>query len=287
METEISQLLLQDPEKCVNMLNQYLEGRAQDDLDALQLAAEVHFELGNAQEAYNYLQRALALDPDGSKGGYSKFLWIGQLVGGYEGLKYYDQGLQGTSDTSQQVQALLGMIEIWMTDLCMEEAAESQCESLIAKALLIEEANPEAWSILGSIRISQQREKEAAEALAKSWTLYEAIAQPHHIPALIRLCQSMLECGLYNEALDLTTLCARLDDEVPDIYYLNALAHQLGMQQDGPDETARHVTAIRGAVELLSKLPEVDPEMASAAEQLVASLPEVEPHYSDSDAEAS
>ena len=65
-------------------------------------------------------------------------------------------------------------IEIWMTDLCMEEEAESRCDDLINQSLLMDQENPEALSMLASIKVSQQRPDDAREALVKSWELFDA-----------------------------------------------------------------------------------------------------------------
>ena len=61
-----------------------------------------------------------------------------------------------------------------MTDLCMEPEAESKCNELIDYSLQLDDNNnPESYSLLSSIRISQQRTQEAIEALLKSWELFK------------------------------------------------------------------------------------------------------------------
>lgn len=54
----------------------------------------------------------------------------------------------------------------------MEPEAEQSCENLIADAMLVDPENPETWSVMGSIRISQQRNDDARSALVRSWDLY-------------------------------------------------------------------------------------------------------------------
>jgi thioredoxin-like negative regulator of GroEL len=54
----------------------------------------------------------------------------------------------------------------------MEEAAEANCDALIARALSIAPDNPEARLSLASIRMSQQRFEEAKEVIVK---LYQDI----------------------------------------------------------------------------------------------------------------
>ena len=179
-----------------------------------------------------------------------------------------------------------------MTDLCMEPEAEQMCEKLIAEALLLDDNVAESWSILGSIRISQIRNDEARQALEKSWSLFEnGLVQnelsPASIPAIIRLAQSMIELEMAEPVLDLTTQLTRVDDQIPDMYYLNALAHhQLLQTADNESDLIRHNVAIRDAVDLMSRLDEpVDPELLEAGQQLVAGLPEVSIELPDSDDE--
>jgi thioredoxin-like negative regulator of GroEL len=54
----------------------------------------------------------------------------------------------------------------------MEEAAESNCDALIARALSISPENPEVRLSLASIRMSQQRFEEAKDVVVK---LYQDI----------------------------------------------------------------------------------------------------------------
>lgn len=293
----ILELVQQNPQEAIDIVTKAAAAEP-DNLDAQQLAAEVCFELGLAEQAYGYLQQTLHLDPDGTKGGYDKFLWLGQLIGGKTGINYYKQGINGLRQQPveqsgpQIIKGLLGMIDIYMTDLCMEPEAEQVCEKLIAEALLLDDNHAEAWSILGSIRISQIRNDEAKQALEKSWSLFdkallEAQLDPTSMPALVRLAQSMIELEMADLVLDLTTQATRLDDQVPDLYYLNALAHQQLMgQEPDPAELNRHNAAIRDAIELLSQLDEsVDPEMATASNELVASLPPLTEPVPESDDE--
>lgn len=298
----ILELVQQNPQEAIELVVTSANADPSN-LDAQQLAAEVCFELGLAEQAYEYLQKSLALDPTGSKGGYNKFLWLGQLMGGHTGIKYYEQGINGLRQSQnspscppnaaqQIITALLGMIDIYMTDLCMEPEAEKMCEKFIAEALLLDDNHPEAWSVLGSIRISQIRNDDARQALAKAWNLFETglaenQIEPASIPVLVRLAQSMVELEMAELVLDLTTQASRLDDQVPDFYYLNALAHQqlMGSQSDSV-EINRHNVAIRDAIELMNQLDEpVEPDMAKAGADLVASLPPVTENVPDSDEE--
>ncbi|CAN6646247.1 assembly chaperone of RPL4 [Trichomonascus vanleenenianus] len=294
-------------EKCLDLLINNLD---EENVQQLQLLGEAHLELGDPETAYKLLSRSAELDQNGAIGGLEKFLWLGQLSGDKPGLKWFEQGLEGLRGAMAKEEkeesikmlrrkaseALCGMIEIWMTDLCMEPEAESQCEKLITEALMIDESVPESWSVLGSIRLSQQRDDDAKQALEKSWELFQAgIPTNDEVNSLVRLAQSMTEIDLYLDVLDVTTAIHRVNDQVPDAYYLNGLAHYnlYGIEKrEGRERSAnRHAMGAREAFTSLEHLAEsepelVDPEMVEDARQKRDSMPEVsEGDYSESEHE--
>lgn len=113
------------------------ENAAQSDslLEVMQLGGEALLELGNPQDAYKLLEKAVQFDPQGERGGSEKFLWMGQLAGDRLGLQYYEKGIDILKKQINQAgnhklntdevkfkrkkisDALCGMVEIWMTDL--------------------------------------------------------------------------------------------------------------------------------------------------------------------------
>lgn len=191
-------------EKALELLTPNFESNSSS-VAFLQIFGETLLENNDLENAYNVLIKACELDPTGDQGT-EKFLYLGQIIGGSDGLKYLDNGLNKLSvqlnainedkgeddnillelskvyETKEQLQkyfikklnqGIFAKIEIWMTDLCMEPEAEDQCNDLIAYSLELDDQNPESLSLLSSIRISQQRVDEAKEALKTSWTLFQ------------------------------------------------------------------------------------------------------------------
>ena len=68
--------------------------------------------------------------------------------------------------------ALCGIVEIWMTDLSLEDCAEEECERLITEALLVAPDSAEALQTLASVRISQLKTEEARGALRRSMEVW-------------------------------------------------------------------------------------------------------------------
>ncbi|CUM46128.1 uncharacterized protein AC631_01432 [Debaryomyces fabryi] len=191
-------------EKALELLTPNFESNSSN-ISFLQIFGETLLENNDLENAYDVLMKACEIDPTGDKGT-EKFLYLGQIIGGPDGLKYLDNGLNKLSiqlnainedkgeddevlvelsklyETKEELQkyfikklnqGIFAKIEIWMTDLCMEPEAEAQCNDLIAYSLKLDDQNPESLSLLSSIRISQQRVDEAKDALEKSWALFQ------------------------------------------------------------------------------------------------------------------
>lgn len=223
-----------------------------------QVYADIYLEHGQLEKAYPLLIRACELDPQGVTGGSEKFFTIGQVTGGKDGISMLVRGIENISsqagDSLEQeqvdkiVSGLLAMIEIWMTDLCMEPDAELQCEELISKAMEVSESrSPEAWSTLGSIRISQQRFSDANDAFTESWKFFqlkkEAIEKSLEentgsqklthteyvelLQPLLNLTKMCVEMGSYETALHIVGAIKDIDEDNLEGYYLEGFIHYL------------------------------------------------------------
>ncbi len=211
-------------------------------LPALNLIAEVHLELGDADSARKYFQSAINLDPEGTVGGAEPFLWLAQLSeeGGRDSVNWFERGArvlrneiarmgegdegEGSEKRKKLASALCGIIEVYMTDLSWEEDAEEKCESLIAESLLVAPHSPEPLQTLASIRISQARVEEAKRALSDSMELWgdlepEDVAVPD-FPTRISLARLLMEVEMEEEALEVVERLVGEDDQSVEAWYL-------------------------------------------------------------------
>lgn len=242
---------IHDAKGALKILKPYkksLKAKNANNVVLYQVFAEAYLEDGQLEKAYPLLTRACELDMDGTQGGSEKFFILGQATGGQDGIELLFQGLEnisrqaGESITQEQAEkildGLLATIEIWMTDLCMEQNAESQCEELITKAMEISEGkSPEVWAMLGSIRISQQRYHEACEAFESSWKYFDikkqqveqAIRSSAHsshdeyaqlVQPLLSLSKMCIEMGLYEISLKILGCIKDIDEDNLESYYL-------------------------------------------------------------------
>ncbi|KAA8909987.1 hypothetical protein TRICI_004290 [Trichomonascus ciferrii] len=292
------------PQECINLLLPRAE-QDPNNVVILQTLGEAYVEIGEPANAYALFEKAAELDGEGKQGGFEKFLWLGQLNGDRIGLGWYEAGLNGLREQYSNAteeddvaflkkkisQGLCGMIEIWMTDLCMEPEAESMCDKLITEALMVDDSEAENWSVLGSIRISQQRNDEAKDALNKSFELYNSRQLGNdEVPALIRLCQNMLEMQLLEHTVELTLKTIRLDDNIIEVYYLNGLAHfalfEQFKSQGDQDSMYRNGSKASDSFNLILSMMEDDPEnkdddLAANVDGILASIGDIPEGYSD------
>ncbi|ODQ63867.1 hypothetical protein NADFUDRAFT_83960 [Nadsonia fulvescens var. elongata DSM 6958] len=243
------------PESAIQTLMPLVETN-DSNITLLQVLGEAFLEYGDTEQAYNLFIKASELDPTGSQGGMEKFLWLGQIVGGRSGEVWFQKGMEllrseiskkeqefsSINDKAGQQQrleqlkievaflkrklceALCGVIEIWMTDLCMEPEAESKCDGLITESLLVDNTLAESWTVLGSIRISQQRNEEAVVALAKAWDLYKDELDPP-TPSLLTLARYLVEMKQDEIAVECLQKIQDLDEAIVEVHYLEGFVN--------------------------------------------------------------
>lgn len=217
-----------------------------------QLFAECYLENGQLEKAYPILVECCEMDPKGSVAGCDKFFTLGQVIGGQDGLRVLQQGIENISSVSEMteehttkiVSGLLSMIEIWMTDLCMEPNAEAECEQLVTNAMQISNgSSPEAWATLGSIRISQQRFDDASQAFTQAWKYFEirkiqaegaaenGVSSNEEyadmLQPLISLAKMCMEVGLYDVAIKVEQAIKDIDEDNLEGYYLEGFTNYL------------------------------------------------------------
>ncbi|KAJ8100614.1 hypothetical protein POJ06DRAFT_210162 [Lipomyces tetrasporus] len=302
------------PYEALSTLSPYLS-QDPDNIEILQLIAESHLEVSalpderngelHAENAYDYFTKAATLDDNhGSKGGYEKFLWLGQLSGGQDAVKWFRIGCDGLrKDLSNQqttvqrklvlkkklCDALCSSIEIWMTDLCMEPEAESTCESLIAESLMVDLNHQESYSTLASIRISQQRNSEARVALQRSWDLYcdsvaadkadqtlaeDGVDEVAQISALKTLTRCCIETELFSVAEAACKRILELDEEIAEVWYLSGLVAAQQYAKSGDINLLKSAyEAFQAGIELI-EMGSDEPE--ELKEELTKCIDEVE-----------
>ncbi|ODV77998.1 uncharacterized protein CANTADRAFT_54103 [Suhomyces tanzawaensis NRRL Y-17324] len=232
-----------------------------EDVQFLQIFGETLLENNDVENAYEVLTKACSSDPK-ADAGVEKFFYLGQIIGGQDGLALLDIGLNKLNshldkpELTKYVikklnQGIFAKIEIWMTDLCMEEEAESKCDELINYSLSLDAQNPEALSLLASIRISQQRPDEARQALSQSWAIFKqkkitleesankirdsgdseesdsfevGLEYIELIQPLLTLARFAIEMELYDTTIEIASSIQDVNESILEPYYYEALA---------------------------------------------------------------
>ncbi|KAI9145415.1 hypothetical protein BKA69DRAFT_1035517 [Paraphysoderma sedebokerense] len=232
-----------------------------NDLSVLESTASVELELGLFEEAQSHLLRYLELDSENNE---QIYLSLAQLYAGEDSIRCIKKGLEimerklrqaETTGDEKQIQILKGkcssafcsIAEIYLTDCCYDPLASDNCNALLEKAINVDPTNPDVYSTMASVRISQCKPDEAKESIKKGIALWypqyrqymSDISNPE-VPAdtiitpkipsyesrfnATKLC---IELELYSLALNILQSCQAEDDENIELWYLYGWTYYL------------------------------------------------------------
>ncbi|KAG9094056.1 hypothetical protein FS749_013211 [Ceratobasidium sp. UAMH 11750] len=235
------ELLIQCNYDLAHRFVQRILEREPTNVEAREMSAVVDLERGEMDLAK---ETFLALVPPSSTAPnpppHSAYLYLAQLSDSpQEALGHYQAAVDlvaariksGTlspedQDESKKIaaKALVAMIEIWMSDLCMEPEAESQCDNLLALAHSIDPSNPEVLQSEASIRLSQSRPEDAQRSVSAAWSTWREL--PPGDPKIpggetrLQLAKLMLELGGNGDALEVIAGVVAEDDQDVEAWYL-------------------------------------------------------------------
>jgi len=131
-------------------------------------------ECGEETLAQEAMRRAVTLEPESS---HAKYITLGQLATGAESLKYLTKGIELLKrETPDNIRALSSAYcnigELYMTDLCQEANAQSNCHEAAKAAIEADASNPEAYHLACSYFISSRQFDDAKGELLKSLALW-------------------------------------------------------------------------------------------------------------------
>ncbi|GMK57142.1 hypothetical protein CspeluHIS016_0309820 [Cutaneotrichosporon spelunceum] len=222
-------------------------------LEARELSGVAELEGGDVERGRAHLLRLFPPHAPTNPDSPSPYLYLAQTADGpEEALGYYStatamienrlndkgKGRAGENDEDElrkmALTAIIAMIEIWMSDLCFEEAASRNCDGLIARALSISPNDPEALMSLASIRMSQSKFDEAKEVVLKIYRdmegrdPFDPMLPP--LPVRLQFTRLLLEHELHMEALDVITTGREEDSLEVESAYLEGWTWHLRAQ---------------------------------------------------------
>jgi len=166
---------------------------------------------------------------------------MGQILEGKEALTHYKKGLEllmrekeNAKDEQERksmveriVSGLSAMVEIYMTDECFDENAESECQRLLTEALLLDPINTEALQLMASFKISQQNYEEALNYLIRSKNTWidKAVEDMPSYEFRTQCAKLCLELEQWETASDVLDLLLEEFDENAEVWYLAGFAY--------------------------------------------------------------
>lgn len=211
--------------------------------DALALKATCLMDQGCIEGARECLEKAIQEQPDS---GFEKYLGLAQISEGLEGMKllekaesllldcsYSKTGKQEDEGTRMHILSSIACskLEIWMTDLCMQEDAEAQCEKEIQKAFsyVPAEENWEALQCSSTLLLSQNKAEDALNCLDKSISIWRQIPLDSvEFPSFefrLTTARLLVELGSIEAGRIVLEELTEEDDEIIEVWYLLSLCY--------------------------------------------------------------
>ena len=157
-----------------DMAQKFLERALEINADhprALETTASLLLEAGQIEKAKQCLGRAITVQPNQ---GHTKYFSLAQLFNGDESLQIYRQGIRlveeilGQLEASEAIEArkecasaYCAVAELYMTDLCDDPEAETECTNCVSKAVEVDPENPEAWQTKARLHLIKSDFDEA------------------------------------------------------------------------------------------------------------------------------
>ena len=267
------------------------------------------FQAGEVEKAEQCLGRAITVQPNQ---GHSKYFSLAQLFSGQESLELFKHGiriietilpeLDPESIESKQAKkelssALCAIAEIYMTDLCDNPEAETECTQSVQKAIEVDPKNPESWQTKARLHLIKSEFQEAKSDLNESLNLWlpsylavlenrahEATSQdfdpvevcPLLYTTRLSTARMLIELEEWEKAVQVLDGLVEEDDEIVDSWYLLGWVNKLRSEQE-QDEMF-----LGNARYYLSKAKEVHQKNPTKDNEMVSEFLDLEKNFSSS-----
>eukprot|EP00752_Nemacystus_decipiens_P004915 g4474.t1 len=263
-----------DPFLALTLYQEVLKARP-NDTTVMGEAADLMLHAGQTAVAKEVLARSILLGPEE---GPDKYLYMAQLHEGREALGHYEKGIEllqkqldnGSADTKETEAALRQRLcmaycsvgELFLTDLCFDEDAETRCQDALDGSMRYDYGGPEPLNALANLRLSQSKPEEAAKSAEEAFRRLGLCEPPPDHEFRVSLAKVLVECSSVNpscseKALQVLNGLMQEDDENVELWYLMAVAFNSCQPPDS--ESAR--AHLNTAAEMLSKIRAAQEEM--------------------------
>ncbi|KAG6974596.1 hypothetical protein JG688_00002997 [Phytophthora aleatoria] len=197
---------------------------------------ELSTELDNPERALSAFQQSVQLAPAQNP---AKYFYLSQLVTGEEAEHYTTQGITFLQQELQQhvdpntpgaliikkqiCEAFCSLGELYMTDLCDHEEAESRCENYFQEAMKFDVGLPEPTQALANLRLVQQNKEAADGLLEETYRRLNESCDEENLPSLefrTAMGKMLIEVERYEQACDVLEGVMQEDDENAELWFL-------------------------------------------------------------------
>lgn len=261
-----------------------------DNVRALEMSGNLLLEVGQVEGAQQCLGRAIHLAPES---GHTKYMTAAQLFSGTEARDLYLKGVEilertANSDTSDDSvgrelsTALVAVSELYMTDLCDSEEAETESRRFIDLAVQADSGNSEAWQALANYHLVTENIEGAQEAMSTSLELW----LPQHLSwvetgegkqtslsynSRLGTVKMLLDLEDFDRATEVLDSLVEEDDEVVAPYYLLGW---LNFLRDDPDYHGNVRHYLTKAKQVNTMNPTDDEGMVAHIDEILAEVGE-------------
>ena len=266
IESASQKLAAYDFEQVIKELNSVFNNSFLNDDQlgkALQMRSEAFLEMSLFDHAKNDLVRLFELEIASPSQKIYAALSLSQLHNGEESLEFYNKALFFISRNDVEYRDELiasvwtSVAELYMTDLCEENDAESKCREAISLALSSVPMHFDANRVAAEFSIIVGKIEDAKLYVSKLEN-YEQ-ASYDSVTGLVKL---YIELEMYIDALQVVDYLIQLDDEVLEVWYLAALSSQLAGLKDDCNEAVNHGINLASRMRLTTDY--VDEELVEA-----------------------
>lgn len=235
-----------DAESAVKLLRRAAE-ISPNTPEVFDLLAEVEMALGESERASRAWMHTIQSsgNPDDITHA-ERWLYIAQLQQGIEARDSYLQGIKllqaraqtQSEPTPQLCSAFCALGELYLTDLCFEEGAETSCQEALDHALQNDVSQShEPVQCMASLRLSQNRHAEAVSMILVAYERISSVQEEIDGEMRQTTCRLLLECAPYepqcaDAALDLLSKLMLEDDENMELWFMMGVGF---FQQSPPD----------------------------------------------------
>ena len=140
---------------------------------------ELFTQIGDHLNSKSYYLLSISSTPPNDELLPGRILYLAQMLGGAEALTQFmlaTKLLKGLASPTQPQKEMLcstycSICELFMTDLCFEKDAETNCEEAMAMAMQLDDGkSPHALQTMASLRLSQCRGGDAIECMQQVWS---------------------------------------------------------------------------------------------------------------------